>query len=76
VTTEHAAEWFGVADHSQLSLLVRKPFFESVISKHGGRLLDSASDVTGTTFRVELPAAGTDGGFEIEPDDESPVSDQ
>ena len=56
MTSIDAADWFGAVEHSQLSLLVRKPFLESVVSKHGGRLLESVSDGTVTTFRVELPA--------------------
>jgi predicted DNA binding protein len=37
-------------------LHLRKPFLESVVSKHGGKLLEAVSDGDGTTFRVELPA--------------------
>lgn len=51
-----AAGWFGDTEHSQLSLLVRKPFLESLVSKHGGRLLGSVSDEAGTSFRLEIPA--------------------
>jgi len=50
------AEWFGDDEDSQLSLLVRTPFLESVISRHGGRLLASESTATGTTVRIEIPS--------------------
>ena len=56
MTSIDAAEWFGAVEHNQLSLLLRKPFLESVVSKHGGKLLEAVSDGDGTTFRVELPA--------------------
>jgi len=51
-----AADWFGAVEHSQLSLLVGKPFLESLISKHGGRLVESISDEQGTSLRVRLAA--------------------
>jgi PAS domain S-box-containing protein len=56
MTSIDTAEWFGAVEHDQLSVLLRKPFLESVVSKHGGTLLDAVSDSDGTTFRVELPA--------------------
>ncbi|WP_302081297.1 PAS domain S-box protein [Salinibaculum rarum] len=56
MTSIEAAEWFGAVEHNQLSLLLRKPFLESVVSKHAGKLLEATSGADGTTFRVELPA--------------------
>ena len=50
-----AAEPFGTAANGQLSLTVRKPFLASVVAKHGGRLLESISEPSGTTFRVAVP---------------------
>ncbi|MFC7018611.1 MULTISPECIES: PAS domain S-box protein [Haloarcula] len=56
MTSIDAAEWFGAVEHNQLSLCLRTPFLESVVSKHGGTLVEAISDADGTTFRVELPA--------------------
>jgi PAS domain S-box-containing protein len=56
IASVDAADWFGAAEHSQLSLLVAKPFLESLVSKHGGRLVESVSDEEGTSFRVRLAA--------------------
>lgn len=50
-----AAEWFGATEHNQLSLLVGKPFLESVVSKHGARLIESVSEPDGTTLRLSIP---------------------
>lgn len=50
------ADWFGAVEHSQLSLLVGKPFLESLISKHGGRLVESVSDEERTTLRIRIAA--------------------
>ena len=50
-----AAEWFGATEHNQLSLLVGKPFLESLISKHGARLIESISGPDGTTLRLSIP---------------------
>ena len=49
--------WFGDREHRQLTLLVRTPFLESAISKHGGRLLDAESTASGTTVRIDIPEA-------------------
>ncbi|WP_253736551.1 PAS domain S-box protein [Halohasta salina] len=50
-----AVEPFGTAAKGQLSLTVRKPFLASVVAKHGGRLLESVSDPSGTTVRIAAP---------------------
>ena len=55
MTSIDAADWFGDAEHSQLSLLVRKPFFASVVSKHSGQLRESRSEECGTTVRIDIP---------------------
>jgi len=56
MTSIDAADWFGDTEHSQLSLLVRKPFLESLINKHGGQLQESVTEGSTTTAHVELPA--------------------
>ena len=56
MTSIDAAERFGAVEHNQLSLRLRTPFLESVVSKHGGTLVEAISDADGTTFRVALPA--------------------
>jgi PAS domain S-box-containing protein len=48
------ASWFGDREHDQLALTVEKPFLASVVGKHGGTLVESVSDTSGTRFRVEL----------------------
>jgi PAS domain S-box-containing protein len=50
-----AAETFGTAGNGQLSLTVKKPFLASVVAKHGGRLVGSVSEPSGTTVRVAAP---------------------
>jgi len=50
-----AAEPFGMAGSGQLSLTVTKPFLASVVAKHGGRLVGSVSEPSGTTVRVAAP---------------------
>jgi len=49
------ATWFGSPDHRQLSLVVRKPFLATLVSKHGGRLVETVSKPAGTTVCLELP---------------------
>ena len=48
------ATQFGDADSLQLTLTVQKPFLASVVGKHGGTLVESVSDSSGTRFTVEL----------------------
>jgi DNA-binding CsgD family transcriptional regulator len=50
-----AAETFGTAGNGQLSLTVKKPFLASVVAKHGGRLVGSVSEPSGTPVRVAAP---------------------
>ncbi|MFO7833519.1 MAG: PAS domain S-box protein, partial [Halohasta sp.] len=50
-----AAEPFGTAAKGKVSLTVKKPFLASVVAKHGGRLVGSVSEPSGTTVRVAVP---------------------
>ena len=50
-----AAEAFGTEATGQLSLTVRKPFLAAVVAKHGGRLVGSVSEPSGTTVRIAAP---------------------
>ena len=53
-TSVREAEPFGEG-RRQLSLTVTKPFLASVVGKHGGRLVGSVSEPSGTTVRVAVP---------------------
>jgi PAS domain S-box-containing protein len=55
MTDIDAAERFGNVEDGQLSLLVQKPFLESVVSKHGGRLVTSESTANRTTAQIAIP---------------------
>jgi len=51
----NAAERFGEDAHGQLSLRLRPPFLESVVSRHGGRLLAAEFGADGTRARIGIP---------------------
>ena len=53
-TSVREAEPFGES-RRQLSLTVSKPFLASVVGKHGGRLVGSVSEPSGTTVQVAVP---------------------